>query len=116
MLERRAFGNPLSVFQNTKYKLAKIATTIDLAWTFVDSSVTDLVATAKVSMVKLWMSEQGGCVMNECLQLFGGYDFMNKYPVARLYTDSCVHRIYGRTSERKRFGAPCKHNQPQRRL
>lgn len=103
MRERQAFGNSLSEFQNTKYKLAKIANTIELAGTFVDSSVTDLVVghmdTAKASMFKLWMSEQSGRVMDECLQLFGGYGFMNKYPVARLYTDSRVHRIYGRPSE-----------------
>ncbi|HSV80831.1 MAG TPA: acyl-CoA dehydrogenase family protein [Ramlibacter sp.] len=101
--ERQAFGQPIAEFQNTRFKLAEIATTIKVARTFVDRCVTDLVAgrldTATASMVKLWTSEQQGRVIDECLQLFGGYGFMTEYMVARMYTDARIQRIYGGTNE-----------------
>jgi acyl-CoA dehydrogenase len=101
--EREAFGQPIAEFQNTKFKLAEIATTIKVARAFVDRCVTDLVAgtldTATASMLKLWTSEQQGKVIDECVQLHGGYGYMNEYLIARMYTDARIQRIYGGTSE-----------------
>lgn len=101
--EREAFGQPIAAFQNTRFKLAEIATTIKVARTFVDRCVTDLVAgtldTATASMVKLWTSEQQCKVVDECLQLHGGYGYMNEYLVARMYVDARIQRIYGGTNE-----------------
>jgi acyl-CoA dehydrogenase len=101
--ERKAFGQPIAAFQNTKFKLAEIATTIKVARAFVDRCVTDLVAgtldTATASMLKLWTSEQQGKVIDECVQLHGGYGYMNEYLIARMYTDARIQRIYGGTSE-----------------
>ncbi|MBM3393067.1 MAG: acyl-CoA dehydrogenase [Betaproteobacteria bacterium] len=101
--EREAFGRPIAEFQNTKFKLAEIATTIKVARAFVDRCVSDLVAgtldTATASMAKMWVSEQQGRVMDECLQLHGGCGFMNEFLVARMYVDARVQRIYGGTNE-----------------
>ena len=101
--ERSAFGKPIAEFQNTKFKLAEIATTIKVARTFVDQCVTQLLAgtldTATASMLKLWISEQQCKVIDECVQLHGGYGYMNEYLVARMYVDARVQRIYGGTSE-----------------
>jgi acyl-CoA dehydrogenase len=100
---RQAFGKTVADFQNTRFKLAEIATTIKVARTFVDRCVNELVAgtldTATASMVKLWVSEQQARVIDECLQLHGGYGYMNEYLVARMYADARVQRIYGGTSE-----------------
>ena len=101
--QRQAFGQSVADFQNTRFKLAEIATTIRVARTFADRCVQDLVAgrldTATASMLKLWASEQQGRVIDECLQLHGGYGYMNEYLVARLYVDARIQRIYGGTSE-----------------
>ncbi len=101
--EREAFGQPIAAFQNTKFKLAEIATTIKVARAFVDRCVTELVAgtldTATASMLKLWATEQQGKVIDECVQLHGGYGYMNEYLIARMYTDARIQRIYGGTSE-----------------
>ena len=101
--QRTAFGQPIAAFQNTKFKLAEIATTLKVARAFVDRCVSDLVAgtldTATASMVKLWISEQQGRLIDECVQLHGGYGFMNEYLVGRMYVDARIQRIYGGTSE-----------------
>jgi acyl-CoA dehydrogenase len=101
--ERKAFGKPVAEFQNTKFKLAEIATQIKVGRAFIDRCVEDLVAgqldTATASMAKLWGSETQGRVIDECLQLFGGYGYMNEYLVARMYTDARIQRIFGGTSE-----------------
>jgi len=101
--DRKAFGKPVAEFQNTKFKLAEIATQIKVGRAFIDRCVEDLVAgtldTATASMAKLWGSETQGRVVDECLQLFGGYGFMNEYMVARMYADARVQRIYGGTNE-----------------
>jgi len=101
--DRKAFGKPIAEFQNTKFKLAEIATQIKVGRAFIDRCVEDLVAgrldTATASMSKLWGSEAQGRVVDECLQLFGGYGFMNEYVVARMYADARVQRIYGGTNE-----------------
>jgi acyl-CoA dehydrogenase len=101
--EREAFGQPIAAFQNTKFRLAEIATTIKVARAFVDRCVTELVAgtldTATASMLKLWTTEQQGKVIDECVQLHGGYGYMSEYLIARMYTDARIQRIYGGTSE-----------------
>ena len=101
--DRKAFGKPIAEFQNTRFKLAEIATQIKVGRAFIDRCVEDLVAgkldTATASMAKLWGSEAQGRVIDECLQLFGGYGFMSEYMVARMYADARVQRIYGGTNE-----------------
>ncbi len=101
--ERKAFGKPIAELQNTQFKLAEIATQIKVGRAFIDRCVEDLVAgrldTATASMAKLWGSEAQGRVVDECVQLFGGYGYMMEYPIARMYVDARVQRIYGGTSE-----------------
>lgn len=101
--ERTAFGQPIAEFQNTKFKLAEVATTLKVGRAFVDECVEDMLAgrldTTKASMAKLWASENQCWVIDECLQLFGGYGYMNEYMIGRMYTDARVQRIYGGTSE-----------------
>lgn len=101
--DRRAFGKPIAELQNTRFKLAEIATTITVGRAFVDRCVEALVAgkldTATASMAKLWCSEAQGRVIDECLQLFGGYGYMNEYLIARMYADARIQRIYGGTNE-----------------
>ncbi|CAN5553519.1 acyl-CoA dehydrogenase family protein [soil metagenome] len=101
--DRRAFGKPIADFQNTRFKLAEVATQIQVGRAFIDRCVEQLVAgtldTVTASMAKLWASEAQGRVIDECLQLFGGYGYMNEYMVARMYADARVQRIYGGTNE-----------------
>jgi acyl-CoA dehydrogenase len=101
--ERKAFGKPIGDLQNTRFKLAEVATQIQVGRAFIDRCVEQLVLgkldTATASMAKLWGSETQGRVLDECLQLFGGYGFMNEYLIARMYADARVQRIYGGTSE-----------------
>ena len=101
--ERQAFGQPVANFQNTRFTLAGVATQIQVGRAFIDRCVEQLVKgqldTATASMAKLWGSETQGRVLDDCLQLFGGYGFMNEYLIARMYADARVQRIYGGTSE-----------------
>jgi acyl-CoA dehydrogenase len=101
--DRRAFGKPIADFQNTKFKLAEIATQIKVGRAFIDRCVVDLLAgtldTVTASMAKMWASDALGRVVDECVQLFGGYGYMNEYPVARMYVDARIQRIYGGTNE-----------------
>jgi acyl-CoA dehydrogenase len=101
--ERKAFGKSIADFQNTKFKLAGIATTAKVARAFVDRCITDYLAgkldTATASMAKLWLTEEQGKVIDDCVQLFGGYGYMNEYLIARMYADARIQRIYGGTSE-----------------
>jgi acyl-CoA dehydrogenase len=101
--DRKAFGQSIGDFQNTKFKLAEIATEIKVGRAFIDQCVKELVAgtldTATASMAKLWGSEAQGRTVDTCVQLFGGYGYMNEYLIARMYTDARIQRIYGGTSE-----------------
>ncbi|MCB4785867.1 acyl-CoA dehydrogenase family protein [Delftia sp. Lp-1] len=101
--ERRAFGQAIADMQNTRFKLAEVATTLTVGRAFIDRCVEQLVAgtldTATASMAKLWGSEAQGCVLDELVQLHGGYGYMNEYMVTRMYADARVQRIYGGTSE-----------------
>jgi len=101
--QRKAFGKSVWDFQNTKFKLAEVQATVLAARAFVDACMTahlkgELDA-ARAALAKAWVSEQQGRVMDECLQLFGGYGYMMEYPIAELYVDARVQRIYGGTNE-----------------
>ena len=101
--ERRAFGQAIADMQNTRFKLAEVATTLTVGRAFIDRCVEQLVAgtldTATASLAKLWSSEAQGRVLDELVQLHGGYGYMNEYMVTRMYADARVQRIYGGTSE-----------------
>ncbi|MBX7196292.1 MAG: acyl-CoA dehydrogenase family protein [Sandaracinaceae bacterium] len=101
--ERKAFGKPISKFQNTQFELAKCATEVEVGRAFLDRLVSEHVAgkylVKECSMAKLWQSEMCQRVIDSCLQMFGGYGYMLEYPVTRAYMDARVQRIYGGTSE-----------------
>ncbi|MFC8043885.1 acyl-CoA dehydrogenase family protein [Nocardia sp. NPDC057353] len=101
--ERKAFGTPVASFQNTKFELAAMSAEVEAAQTMVDRAVLDLVdgvlSGADAARVKLFCTETQARVVDRCLQLFGGYGYMLEYPIARLYTDARVARIYAGTSE-----------------
>jgi len=101
--ERKAFGKAIWDFQNTKFKLAEVQATVLAARAFVDACMVahlkgELDA-ARAALAKAWVTEQEGKVMDECLQLFGGYGYMLEYPIAELYVNARVQRIYGGTNE-----------------
>lgn len=101
--ERKAFGKALWDFQNTRFKLAEVQATVLAARALVDACMVahlkgELDA-ARAALAKAWVSEQQCKVMDECLQLFGGYGYMTEYPIAELYIDARVQRIYGGTNE-----------------
>jgi acyl-CoA dehydrogenase len=101
--ERKAFGKSIAEFQNTKFKLAEIATKTRVARTFVDRCIQDHLAgkldTATASMAKYWITDTQQEVLDECVQLHGGYGYMNEYLVTRMFADARVQRIYGGTNE-----------------
>jgi alkylation response protein AidB-like acyl-CoA dehydrogenase len=101
--ERQAFGQAVGAFQNTRFRMAEMATEIELGQTYIDRCVLALNAgelTAdEASMAKWWCTELQGRVVDMCVQLHGGYGYMAEYPVARAYADARVTRIYGGTTE-----------------
>jgi acyl-CoA dehydrogenase len=101
--DRRAFGRSIAEFQNTKFKLAELATKTRVARVFVDDCIARIVAgtldTVTASMAKCWVSDTQQEVLDECVQLHGGYGYMNEYLVCRLFADARVQRIYGGTNE-----------------
>jgi acyl-CoA dehydrogenase len=101
--QRKAFGQALSEFQNTRFKLAECATIAHVVRSFVNDCVQRLLDGTlddeAAYMAKWWCSEQQCRVTDECLQLFGGYGYMVEYPIARLYADARVQKIYGGTNE-----------------
>ncbi|MGH8746246.1 MAG: acyl-CoA dehydrogenase family protein, partial [Burkholderiales bacterium] len=101
--ERKVFGKTVASFQNTRFKLAELATEAQVARVFVDKCIELLMAgsldAATASMCKYWCSDIEGKIIDECLQLHGGYGFMWEYPIARAYVDARVQRIYGGTNE-----------------
>jgi acyl-CoA dehydrogenase len=100
---RLVFGRELSTFQNTKFELAACHTEVEAAQALLDKALKELVdgelSPADAAMVKLFTSEMQARVVDRCLQLFGGYGYITEYPIARLYADARVTRIYGGTSE-----------------
>ncbi len=101
--ERKAFGQPVGSFQNSRFVLAELATEIDIAEHYVDDCVRALNAgqltAVDAAQAKWWCTELQGRTVDRCLQLHGGYGYMNEYPIARAFTDARITRIYGGTTE-----------------
>ncbi|USK61698.1 acyl-CoA dehydrogenase family protein [Peribacillus asahii] len=101
--ERQAFGKPISKFQNTQFKLAEIATLVQIGRTFVDDLIVkhmegqDIVT--EVSMAKWWLTDMARRISAECMQLHGGYGYMEEYKIARRYRDAAVAPIYAGSNE-----------------
>ncbi|MER5953149.1 acyl-CoA dehydrogenase family protein [Streptomyces longhuiensis] len=100
---RQVFGKPVAAFQNTKFVLAECATEVAAAQSLVDRALEEHAAgeltPADAARAKLFCTEVAGRVIDKCLQLHGGYGYMLEYPIARLYADTRVNRIYAGTSE-----------------
>ncbi|USQ95860.1 acyl-CoA dehydrogenase family protein [Caulobacter sp. RL271] len=101
--DRKAFGKAIIDFQNTQFVLAECKTEATVAKVFVNHCIGQHLEgkldAATASMAKYWVSDLENKIVDRCLQLFGGYGFMNEYPIARMYKDSRIQRIYGGTNE-----------------
>ncbi|MEZ5938453.1 MAG: acyl-CoA dehydrogenase family protein [Hyphomonadaceae bacterium] len=101
--DRQAFGRRILDFQNTQFVLAECKTEATVARTFVDYCIGQHLESkldaATASMAKYWVTDMEGKIIDRCLQLFGGYGFMDEFPISRLYRDSRIQRIYGGTNE-----------------
>ncbi|APE33507.1 acyl-CoA dehydrogenase [Nocardia mangyaensis] len=101
--EREAFGRPVFGFQNTKFKLAEVATESRIARVFIDDCVEKHIRgeldIPTVAMAKWWTTDRAMQIADTCLQLFGGYGYMNEYPIARMWVDNRVQLIYAGTNE-----------------
>ena len=101
--ERRAFGKSIGDFQTVAHKLAEMKTEIAVGQVFVDRCIELKLANQldaqTASMAKYWATEMQFKVMDQCVQLFGGYGYMHEYPIARAWADARVQRIYGGTNE-----------------
>jgi acyl-CoA dehydrogenase len=101
--ERTAFNKPLIDFQNTRFKLAECKTEAHIGRVFldhcierfIDGKVDDMTS----AMAKYWLTDSEGRIVDECVQLHGGYGYMTEYPIARMWADSRVQRIYAGTNE-----------------
>ncbi len=100
---REAFGGPLMQFQNTRFKLAECKTRTAVARAFLNECITEHLAGAlsvdKAAMAKYWLTDTQGEVLDECLQLHGGYGYMTEYDIGEMWADARVQRIYGGTNE-----------------
>ena len=100
---RQAFGRTILQFQNTKFKLAECKTKTTVARAFLDNCIDEhlrgKLTVEKAAMCKYWITDTQGEVLDECLQLHGGYGFMQEYAIAEMWTDARVQRIYGGTNE-----------------
>ena len=101
--DRKAFGQPVFEFQNTRFKLAEIATEVGAARVFADKClelhINGELDVATVAGAKFWMTELEQKVLDTCLQFFGGYGYMEEFAISRAYTNARVHRIYAGTNE-----------------
>ena len=101
--ERKAFGKPISKFQNTQFKLVECATKIEVGRAFLDKLVSEHASgkylVKECSMAKLWQTEMSSEVIDTCLQFFGGYGYMMEYPITRAYMDARVAKIFAGTNE-----------------
>ena len=101
--ERESFGRSIWKFQNTRFKLAEVQADYLAVKALCDSAVEAMIAgkltAPQASLIKYWVTEKQCNVMDECLQLFGGYGYMSEYPIARMYADARVQKIYGGTNE-----------------
>jgi acyl-CoA dehydrogenase len=100
---RKAFGQALIEMQNTRFVLAEAKTEATIARVFIDRCIEDVMAgrmdTVQASMAKYWITDLQCKIVDQCLQLFGGYGYMLEYPIARMYLDARVQRIYGGANE-----------------
>ncbi|MDL2354901.1 MAG: acyl-CoA dehydrogenase family protein [Pseudomonadota bacterium] len=100
---RKAFGQALIEMQNTRFVLAEIKTEATIARIFIDRCIDDMIAgrmdAVRASMAKYWISDLQCKVIDQCVQLFGGYGYMLEYPIAQMYVDARVQRIYGGANE-----------------
>jgi acyl-CoA dehydrogenase len=100
---RKAFGKSIAGFQNTQFKLAELATEVEIGQAFVDKVIAAHVSgedcTTEASMAKWWATDLQKRLTSECLQLHGGYGFMNEYPISADYADAAVQTIYAGTNE-----------------
>ena len=101
--ERHAFGKPVFNFQNTKFKLAEAATNARIGRVFIDDCVSKHLKgeldVPTASMAKWWLTQQQCDIADECLQFFGGYGYMEEYPISKMFTDARIQKIYGGTNE-----------------
>ena len=101
--ERKAFGKPIFSFQNTRFKLAECQALLMASRALVDAAMVShlqgKLGVDRAALIKYWISDNQCKLIDECLQLFGGYGYMKEYPIARLWADSRVQRIYGGTNE-----------------
>jgi acyl-CoA dehydrogenase len=101
--ERKAFGKPISKFQNTQFKLVECAAKVEVGRAYVDKVIAEHVAgkylVKECSIAKFWVTDMAQEVVDECLQLFGGYGYMLEYPISRAFVDARVQRIYAGTNE-----------------
>jgi len=101
--ERKAFGRQIASFQNSKYKLAEMKMNLDVGYAYIQKCYREFLEgkdiTVSASSAKLWASEMSSKLIDDCLQLHGGYGYMDEYLISRLYRDNRVQRIYGGTSE-----------------
>ena len=101
--ERKAFGKSVLEFQNTQFKLAEAKTEATVGRAFYNHCVAEhlegRLSAELASMAKYWLSDLQNKIIDECLQLHGGYGYMNEYPIARMFRDARVQRIYGGTNE-----------------
>lgn len=101
--ERKAFGKPIFAFQNTRFKLAECQALLLASRALVDAAIVEHLkgelGIDRAALIKYWITDNQCKLIDECLQLFGGYGYMKEYPISRLWTDSRVQRIYGGTNE-----------------
>jgi len=101
--ERTAFGKPLLDLQNTRFKLAECKTEAQIGRVFIDNCIERFVAgqfdAVTAAMAKYWLTECQCRIVDECVQLHGGYGYITEYPIARMWTDSRVQRIYAGANE-----------------
>jgi alkylation response protein AidB-like acyl-CoA dehydrogenase len=101
--ERIAFGQPIAAFQNTKFRLAEMATETEIGQVFIDRCITALndssLSAEEAAMAKWWCTELQKRTVDTCLQLHGGYGYMREYAIARAYTDARISTIFGGTTE-----------------
>ncbi len=101
--DRKAFGQPIGTFQVNRHSIADMSVLIDVMQVYVDRCITAVNAgqltAEEAAGAKLWATEQQWQIMDRCLQLHGGYGYINEYEIARLWRDARIQRVYGGTSE-----------------
>lgn len=101
--DRESFGQRIIDFQNTRFRLADVATTVDVLWAYIDRAMRlyqeGALTPEEAAKVKIFTTEREWEVLDTCVQLHGGYGYITEYPIARAFLDARVHRIYGGTNE-----------------